>query len=103
MSKLILSAMLAIAFNAQLSAQTDTSSITWYFDRTDSIGGYKVSPLSQLPTIIETPQGKAALFDGVSQGMLLYCNPIRNIKSYTTRFVAEIYFRFMASCSNCLR
>jgi hypothetical protein len=72
-----------------LSAQTDTSSVTWYFNRVDSIGGNAVTPLNQFPAIIETPLGKAALFNGINNGILLNCNPIGT----ATKFTIEVIFR----------
>jgi hypothetical protein len=89
MNKFISLAILSMCVVAQLFAQADTSSITWYFDRLDSIGGYPVTPLNQLPVIIETPVGKAALFDGIKNGILLHCNPIGD----ATHFTIEVIFR----------
>jgi len=89
MNKFIWQTVLNISIVAPLSAQTDTSSITWYFDRVDSIGGYAVTPFTQLPAVIETPLGKAALFNGINDGILLSCNPIGN----STTFTIEIIFR----------
>jgi hypothetical protein len=89
MNKFIWPAVLSVLFTVQLTAQTDTSSVTWYFDRIDSIGGYAVIPLNQVPAIIETPLGKAALFDGMNTGILLHCNPIGT----STIFTIEVIFR----------
>jgi hypothetical protein len=76
-------------FFSLLSAQTDTSSVTWIFDRVDTIGGYVSTPLNELPVIIETSQGKAAYFDGVHDGILLHCNPIGT----AAKFTLEVVFR----------
>jgi hypothetical protein len=70
-------------------AQTDTSSVTWIFDRVDTIGGYVSTPLNELPVIIETSQGKAAYFDGINDGILLHCNPIGT----ATKFTLEVVFK----------
>ena len=89
MNHCMLAPVLGMLFLTPLSAQTDTSSVTWYFDRLDSIGGYAVTPLTQLPSLVETSMGKAAVFDGVHDGMLLNCNPIGS----ATHFTIEVIFR----------
>jgi hypothetical protein len=89
MNKFISLAILSIFIVTPLSAQTDTSSVIWYFDRVDSIGGYAATPLIQLPVIIETPLGKSALFEGINAGILLNCNPIGS----ATKFTIEVIFR----------
>ena len=72
-----------------LTAETDASSLTWIFDRVDTIGGYAASKLRDWPTIIETSQGKAAFFDGIDDGILLNCNPMGS----ATDFTLEVVFR----------
>jgi hypothetical protein len=89
MNEFIARTILSIFFFAPLSAQTDSSAVIWYFDRLDSIGGYAVTPLIHLPSLIETPTGKAAFFDGINDGILLSCNPIGS----ATNFTIEVIFR----------
>lgn len=78
-------------------AQEDNSSIIWYIERTDSIGGYEATklpdqrpergPKSELPIIIETKEGKAALFNGINQGLLVKGNPLENAEEFTIEMV----------------
>jgi hypothetical protein len=82
-----LSIILNTLFLSTLSAQTDTSSITWILDRVDSIGGYQSNPYNELPTLIETSQGKAAFFDGINDGILLNCNPIGSATEFTLEVI----------------
>jgi hypothetical protein len=73
-----------------LAAQIDTTSTTWFLDRTDNIGGYTTTALRKIPKIIETAYGKAALFSCYdSTALLVNCNPIGN----DTAFTIEVYFR----------
>jgi hypothetical protein len=73
-----------------LFSQTDTSSTTWFLDRTDSIGGCTATALRKLPRIVETAYGKAALFSCYdSTALLVNCNPIGS----DTAFTVEVYFR----------
>jgi hypothetical protein len=88
-TKCLLLFLLNSIFFSLLSAQTDTSSVTWIFDRVDTIGGYPVTPWTTSPTIIETSQGKAAFFNGINNGMLLNCNPIGS----ATEFTLEVVFK----------
>ncbi len=92
----ILLIILSIFFVSSLSARLDSLSTIWYLDRTDSIGGYTTAPLTELPSIVETPYGKAALFDGVNDAFLVSCNPL----STATSFTIEVFFRPDSNATN---
>jgi hypothetical protein len=61
----------------------------WFVNRTDSIGGYAASALSALPTIVSTPYGDAAQFNGTNQALLVNNNPLGT----STQFTIEVFFR----------
>jgi len=61
----------------------------WFFTRTDSIGGYSAAALTALPTIVSTPYGNAAQFNGTNQALLINNNPIGS----ATQFTVEVFFR----------
>ena len=92
---LFLASIIVLQFIVQ--AQTDSSATIWYLDRIDSIGGCLTTilpnqiggPASDLPTIINTEQGKAAYFDGIHDGFLVKGNPIGN----TVRWTLEVIFK----------
>ena len=69
--------------------QIQDDGLTWLINRTDSIGGNAATALSQLPTVISTPYGNAALFNGTNQALLINGNPIGTAKSFTI----EVFFR----------
>lgn len=89
MSKFLSFVLLHLGLVTFLPAQTEPSTVIWYFDRTDSIGGYAVTPLNHLPDVIETPLGTAAVFNGIDDGILLNCNPLGT----ATAFTIEVIFR----------
>ena len=68
---------------------SDTTGTTWFLNRTDSIGGFFASPLTLLPSIISTPFGNAALFNGTNQALLINGNPIGTASAFTI----EAFFR----------
>ncbi len=61
----------------------------WFINRTDSIGGYGATALTALPTIVSTPYGDAAQFNGTNQALLINNNPIGS----ATQFTVEVFFR----------
>jgi len=99
-TKCLLLFFLHSIFFSILTAQTDTSSITWIFDRVDTIGGYAATPLTKLPTIIETSQGKAAYFNGINDGIFLNCNPLGSAKNFTLEIVFRPDSNYLTSDKN---
>jgi hypothetical protein len=61
----------------------------WFMNRTDSIGGYGATALTALPTIVSTPYGDAAQFNGTNQALLINNNPLGT----ATQFTIEVFFR----------
>jgi hypothetical protein len=56
--------------------------VFWQFDRLDSIGGIPAHVDGQ-PKIITTPAGKAALFDGVHDGLIIDKHPLAGFSQFT--------------------
>jgi hypothetical protein len=56
--------------------------VTWNFDRLDRIGGHAVAILGQ-PRVIDTPAGKAILFDGVDDAVQLEVHPLAGAAAFT--------------------
>jgi hypothetical protein len=79
-------------FVCSLQAQTDTSAITWSLGDIDTVhgllGAYTMTKLTQWPSIVSTPYGKAALFNGINQAVLVRCAPLGT----ATAFTVEVYF-----------
>lgn len=90
-SKYFILIFTALIFLSQVKAQTssDTSSITWNLDRIDSVGGYPATKLNELPTVIETPSGKATHFNGINEALLVKGNPLGNAKEFTIELVIK--------------
>jgi hypothetical protein len=62
--------------------------ITWEIDNLEQIGGMKPTVLGA-PTPIEVDGGKALLFDGVDDGLVLDANPVEGLAAFTV----EVLFR----------
>src|SRR5262245_39567913 len=56
--------------------------VTWNFDRLDRIGGNSVAIHGQ-PKVIDTPEGKAILFDGVDDAIQLEVHPLAGAGTFT--------------------
>jgi hypothetical protein len=69
--------LLALAMPADLPDQ-----VTWNFDRLDRIGGHPLALHGQ-PRVIDTPQGKAILFDGVDDAIQLEVHPLAGAAAFT--------------------
>ena len=66
----------------------DTAPVTWQLDNLDSIGGHAVTVAGD-PRVIDTPDGKAILFDGVDDGIFLDTHPLAGMEAFTV----EVVFR----------
>ncbi|MBI5474863.1 MAG: hypothetical protein HY961_21185 [Ignavibacteriae bacterium] len=86
---LLIASLLLFIAGATLNAQTDTMTTTWILDRIDSLGGRATSALPDWPSLVETPHGRSASFDGVNDAFLLQCNPLGSANSFTI----EVFFR----------
>ena len=56
--------------------------VNWQFDRLDNIGGNPAHVDGQ-PKIITTPAGKAVLFDGVHDGLIIDKHPLAGFSQFT--------------------
>jgi len=56
--------------------------VTWTFDRLDRIGGV-VAKTEGEPRIIDSPVGKAVLFDGVDDALLVEQHPLAGAETFT--------------------
>lgn len=64
------------------------STVVWQIDNLQRIGGQAVSVLGQ-PRLVDAPGGKAVLFDGVDDALLLPVHPLAGWPQFT----AEVVFR----------
>jgi hypothetical protein len=56
--------------------------VTWQIDNLKKIGGNEVSIIGN-PLVIDAPGGKAALFDGVGDGLVVNANPLAGARAFT--------------------
>jgi hypothetical protein len=60
----------------------------WRFDQTSSLGGHKTKVLGH-PQVVETPYGKAVLFNGLGDALFTDVHPLAGAKTWTW----EVIFR----------
>jgi hypothetical protein len=63
-------------------AAAPSLAIVWTFDRLDSIGG-EITRVEGAPTVIDTPLGKAVLFDGVDDALFIDRHPLAGATTFT--------------------
>jgi len=61
-------------------------SVTWKIDNLKKIGGNAVSVIGN-PRVIDAPGGKATMFDGVGDGLVVNANPIAGAQAFTLEAV----------------
>jgi hypothetical protein len=71
-----------------LGACSSQSSTLWRVDSLDSIGGFSAGSIGD-PEIIDSPYGKAVMFDGDGDRILVDNNPLGD----TTEFTIEVIFK----------
>src|SRR5512140_3526100 len=81
-ARLLPVAMLALA---SLPA-AEPGQIVWTFDRLRDIGGHRTTVLGD-PKIIDTPLGKAVLFDGVDDALFIDNHPLAGASAFTMEAV----------------
>lgn len=76
--------ILLICFSTAFAQKTETAkkSVVWKIDNLKKIGGNKIEVLGN-PQIIKTEKGKAILFDGVDDGIVIDTNPIQGWREFT--------------------
>ncbi|CAN5427134.1 LamG domain-containing protein [soil metagenome] len=67
---------------APVLAAEKAPAITWTFDRLDRIGG-EVTHVEGHPSVIDTPLGKAALFNGVDDALFIDRHPLAGAATFT--------------------
>ena len=70
----------AILASATLAAAQNVE--VWTFDRLDSVGGHATTVLGS-PRVIDTEVGKAVLFDGVDDALLIDAHPLEGAETFT--------------------
>jgi len=97
---LLLSVMLSCSTETEKTAETgerDTmntgaknaaSGIVWDIDNLANIGGNAVEVIGE-PSVVDTPKGKAVLFDGVDDGLIVDEHPLAGAEEFTL----EVIFR----------
>ena len=83
-------ALLILLFSAlpgfAQTTKTPKKSVTWKFDNLKKIGGNKVEIWGN-PQVIKTERGKAVLFDGVDDALLINSNPLAGFDEFTVEAV----------------
>jgi hypothetical protein len=75
--KVVVSAAIAL-----FALAPGTGSIVWNFDRLDAIGGHPTEVLGN-PEVIDTPLGKAVLFDGEDDALFIANHPLAGAQAFT--------------------
>jgi hypothetical protein len=92
-----------LTFYIPVEAQTDTSSVIWYLDQLENIGGLPTTklsnpsngPTSEYPLLVDSPFGKAAYFDGINDGILVLGNPLGSSSSFTMEILFKPVLKMM--------
>lgn len=66
--------------------QSSGRSVTWKINDLKTIGGKPTTMLGN-PQVVSSPNGKAVLFDGVDDGLIVNANPIAGAKVFTVEAV----------------
>lgn len=76
--------ILLVCFLTAFAQKTETAkkSVVWKIDNLKKIGGNFVEVLGN-PQIIKTEKGKAILFDGAKDGIVIDANPIQGWREFT--------------------
>jgi hypothetical protein len=77
----LLGAAASLAVSPALAAAKPPA-IVWTFDRLDGIGG-EVTHVEGAPAVIDTPLGKAVLFDGVDDALFIDRHPLAGAATFT--------------------
>ena len=78
---------IVIAFSGYAKAQTlPAKPVTWKIDNLKTIGGQPVTVVGN-PLLIDASGGKAMLFDGIDDGLIVNTNPIAGAGAFTIEAV----------------
>ena len=80
--------LMLVAASASFAQESKTSkkSVVWKIDNLKKIGGNRIEVLGN-PQIVKTERGKAVLFDGVDDGILIDTNPLEGFNEFTVEAV----------------
>ena len=81
---LLLVLLLAICLST--AAQQKSNTETWTIDNLKTLNGHAVTLLGS-PQVISVPTGKAVLFNGADQGLVIPENPVAGWKTFTVEAV----------------
>jgi len=70
----------------QSAQEANKISTTWRIDNLKQIDGHTTATIGN-PQIIPAPRGKAVLFDGVKDGLLIDANPVAGLQSFTVEAI----------------
>jgi len=74
-------------FSGYVQAQTvPAKAVTWKIDNLKTLGGKPVTIIGD-PLVIDVPGGKAVLFDGTDDGLVVNANPIAGARAFTVEAV----------------
>jgi hypothetical protein len=85
-SKYLLLISISLPLHSQKS--NEPSSYLWEIDNLSKVGGYPISIFGN-PTVKQFPEGKAILFDGIDDGLIVQGCPIDK----SSEFTIEIIFK----------
>ena len=71
---------------ARTRRETTPRAVTWKFDNLKRLGGHAVTVIGA-PRVIETDAGRALLFDGARDGLLVETNPLAGARAFTVEAV----------------
>ena len=78
-----------IGMSGDASYKNPPDSVVWQVDNLQSIGGHPISKVLGAPTVIDTPAGKAVLFNGVADALFVNTQPVAGFPKFTV----EVVFR----------
>ena len=68
------------------AASHHRATVTWKINSRDQIGGQATETLGS-PQVVDTPNGRAVVFDGVDDGLVVNQNPIAGLTAFTVEAV----------------
>jgi Concanavalin A-like lectin/glucanases superfamily len=78
--------MVGVLASGLAIAQVPVKQVTWRFDDTASLGGHATKVLGH-PKVIETPMGKAIVFNGVDDGLFADVHPLAGAETWTWEMI----------------
>ena len=66
--------------------KAQAGSVVWKIDNLKKIGGHATTVVGD-PRVINTPGGRAVLFDGVDDGLVVDANPVAGARAFTVEAV----------------